>query len=102
MNIPGSAFLKKLYQRFTRIRGNPREIAPGFALGLFISFSPTMGGSNRDCRVFCVHVQTEQDYRHQRKTLKKRYARKESSNARGPEYGLWTTESVFADSGYCL
>ncbi len=35
--------LQKIYQRFIRIRGNPREIARGFALGLFIGFSPTMG-----------------------------------------------------------
>lgn len=36
-------FLKKIYDRFIRIRGNPREIALGFALGLFIGFTPTMG-----------------------------------------------------------
>ena len=36
-------FLRKLYQRFIRIRGNPREIALGFALGLLVGFSPTMG-----------------------------------------------------------
>lgn len=35
--------LHKLYERFIRIRGNPREIALGFALGLFIGLSPTMG-----------------------------------------------------------
>lgn len=35
--------VSKLYERFIRIRGNPREIALGFALGLFIGFSPTMG-----------------------------------------------------------
>jgi uncharacterized protein (DUF2062 family) len=35
--------LKSFYQRFIRIRGNPREIALGLALGLFIGFSPTMG-----------------------------------------------------------
>lgn len=38
----GSIF-QKIYQRFIRIRGHPREIARGFALGLFIGFSPTMG-----------------------------------------------------------
>ncbi len=37
-------FLKTIYQRFIRIRGNPREVALGFALGLFIGFTPTMGG----------------------------------------------------------
>lgn len=36
-------FLKRIYDRFIRIRGTPREISLGFALGLFIGFSPTMG-----------------------------------------------------------
>jgi uncharacterized protein (DUF2062 family) len=36
-------FLKKIFDRFIRIRGRPREIALGFALGLLIGFSPTMG-----------------------------------------------------------
>ncbi len=36
-------FFNKLYSRFIRIRGTPREIALGFGLGLFIGFSPTMG-----------------------------------------------------------
>ena len=35
--------LKGLYSRFIRIRGNPREIALGFALGIFIGMTPTMG-----------------------------------------------------------
>ncbi|MBW1799103.1 MAG: DUF2062 domain-containing protein [Deltaproteobacteria bacterium] len=35
--------LKKIYDRFLRIRGEPRYIALGFALGLFIGMSPTMG-----------------------------------------------------------
>ena len=35
--------LKRLYDRFLRIRGEPRYIALGFALGLFIGMSPTMG-----------------------------------------------------------
>ncbi len=35
--------LQKTYQRFLKIRGNPREIALGFALGIFIGMSPTMG-----------------------------------------------------------
>ena len=35
--------IKKLYERFIRIRGNPREIALGLALGIFIGMSPTMG-----------------------------------------------------------
>ncbi len=35
--------VEKAYERFIRIRGNPKEIALGFALGLFIGVSPTMG-----------------------------------------------------------
>jgi uncharacterized protein len=33
----------KAYARFLKIRGNPNEIALGFALGLFVGMSPTMG-----------------------------------------------------------
>jgi hypothetical protein len=35
--------LRRAYDRFVRIRGNPREIARGFALGLFVGMSPFMG-----------------------------------------------------------
>ncbi len=35
--------IKKTYVRFLKIRGNPREIALGCALGLFVAMSPTMG-----------------------------------------------------------
>ena len=35
--------LKKVYERFLKIRGEPRDIALGFALGLFVGLSPTMG-----------------------------------------------------------
>ncbi len=35
--------LLKTYDRFVKIRGNPREIALGFALGLFVGMSPTLG-----------------------------------------------------------
>ncbi|MEJ2167919.1 MAG: DUF2062 domain-containing protein [Desulfobacterales bacterium] len=35
--------VRRLYKRFIRIRGNPREIALGFALGVFVGMSPTMG-----------------------------------------------------------
>ena len=35
--------LKKIYERFLRIRGRPREIALGFALGLFIGMTPSIG-----------------------------------------------------------
>jgi uncharacterized protein (DUF2062 family) len=34
---------KKIYERFLKIRGRPREIALGFALGLFIGMTPFMG-----------------------------------------------------------
>jgi uncharacterized protein (DUF2062 family) len=35
--------LRRVYERFVRIRGQPREIALGFALGIFIGMTPTMG-----------------------------------------------------------
>ena len=35
--------LLRTYARFLKIRGNSREIALGFALGLFIAVTPTMG-----------------------------------------------------------
>ncbi|MFH2065985.1 MAG: DUF2062 domain-containing protein [Pseudomonadota bacterium] len=35
--------VKKAYERFLKIRGNPNEIALGFALGLFIGMAPCMG-----------------------------------------------------------
>ena len=35
--------LRRVYDRFIKIRGQPREIALGFALGVFIGMSPTMG-----------------------------------------------------------
>ncbi len=35
--------LKKAYVRFLKIRGTPREIALGLAVGLFVGMSPTMG-----------------------------------------------------------
>lgn len=38
-----SSYVKRLYQRFLKIRGSPRQISLGFSLGLFIGFSPTMG-----------------------------------------------------------
>ncbi len=38
-----TASLKKSYDRFVKIRGNPKEIALGFALGLFVGMSPTLG-----------------------------------------------------------
>lgn len=35
--------VKKGYTRLIKIRGNPREIALGFAMGVFVAMSPTMG-----------------------------------------------------------
>ena len=35
--------LSRAYARFVKIRGRPREIALGFALGIFIGMTPTMG-----------------------------------------------------------
>ncbi len=35
--------LKKAYSRFLKIRGTPREIALGVALGLLVGMTPTMG-----------------------------------------------------------
>jgi uncharacterized protein (DUF2062 family) len=35
--------LRRGYERFVKIRGRPREIALGFALGIFIGMTPTMG-----------------------------------------------------------
>ena len=37
------ASVKKTYERFLKIRGHPREIALGFALGLFVGMTPFMG-----------------------------------------------------------
>ena len=34
---------RKAYRRFLKIRGHPREISLGFALGLFVGMSPFMG-----------------------------------------------------------
>jgi uncharacterized protein (DUF2062 family) len=38
----GSLF-RNIFDRFIKIRGTPRQIALGLALGLFLGFSPTMG-----------------------------------------------------------
>jgi uncharacterized protein (DUF2062 family)/quercetin dioxygenase-like cupin family protein len=40
---PLIASLRRTYDRFVRIRGNPREIARGFALGLFVGMTPFLG-----------------------------------------------------------
>ncbi len=36
-------YAKQIYVRFLKIRSTPHEIGLGFALGLFIGFSPSMG-----------------------------------------------------------
>lgn len=36
-------FLKKVYERFLKIRGEPKQIALGFALGLFLGMTPALG-----------------------------------------------------------
>lgn len=35
--------VQRIYRRFLKIRGNPHEIALGFALGLFVGMTPFMG-----------------------------------------------------------
>ncbi len=37
------SFIRRLYERFIRIRGAPREVALGFALGIFVGMTPTVG-----------------------------------------------------------
>ena len=36
-------YWRKIYARFLKLRGTSKELALGFALGLFIGFTPTMG-----------------------------------------------------------
>ena len=42
-NSPFLSPLYKAYKRFLKIRGKPREIARGFALGLFVGMTPFFG-----------------------------------------------------------
>ena len=35
--------LRRVYDRFVKVKGEPREIALGFGLGIFIGMTPTMG-----------------------------------------------------------
>jgi len=37
------SIIRRLYERFLRIRGEPREVALGFALGIFVGMTPTIG-----------------------------------------------------------
>ena len=37
------SIFRRLYERFIRIRGKPREVALGFALGIFVGMTPTIG-----------------------------------------------------------
>ena len=38
-----SGLLKRVYARFVKLRGCPKEIARGFAVGVFVGFTPTLG-----------------------------------------------------------
>jgi uncharacterized protein (DUF2062 family) len=38
-----AASLRKIHERFLKIRGTPREIALGFSLGIFIGMTPFLG-----------------------------------------------------------
>ncbi len=38
-----AGWCESVYDRFIRIQGRPRDIAMGFALGLFVGMTPTMG-----------------------------------------------------------
>lgn len=38
-----ASIIRRLYERFIMIRGEPREVALGFALGVFIGMTPTVG-----------------------------------------------------------
>ncbi len=35
--------IRRVYKRFIQIRGEPREVALGFALGVFVGMTPTIG-----------------------------------------------------------
>ena len=37
------SLIRRLYERFIRIRGEPREVALGFALGILVGMTPTIG-----------------------------------------------------------
>ncbi len=37
------SLIRRVYERFIRIRGEPREVALGFALGIFVGMTPTIG-----------------------------------------------------------
>lgn len=38
-----ASIIGRLYERFIMIRGEPREVALGFALGIFVGMTPTVG-----------------------------------------------------------
>jgi len=40
---PPNSVLLKIYNRFIRLRGEPRKIALGFALGILVGMTPTLG-----------------------------------------------------------
>ena len=47
VNLPAGGrprgLLQRAYDRFIKLRGCPREIARGFAVGIFVGFTPTLG-----------------------------------------------------------
>ena len=38
-----ASIIRRVYERFIMIRGEPREVALGFALGIFVGMTPTVG-----------------------------------------------------------
>ena len=38
-----ASIIRRLYERFIMIRGEPREVALGFAVGIFVGMTPTVG-----------------------------------------------------------
>jgi uncharacterized protein (DUF2062 family) len=38
-----TSIIRRLYERFIMIRGEPREVALGFAVGIFVGMTPTVG-----------------------------------------------------------
>ena len=51
---------KLMLLRFIRLRGQPDEIAKGFALGIFIGMTPTLGFQMVLAVIFCHAVAREQ------------------------------------------
>ena len=45
--------IRRVYERFIQIRGKPREVALGFALGVFVGMTPTIG-IQTPIAIFCA------------------------------------------------